>query len=273
MIALALAAALVTGTATGGTPRVATRAVAVDTVPARISITVADSTGRRIGGALVRIDSTDWRATSDSGSVTLTGIVPGRHLLEARAIGYAVSAFHVRLDPNDAASVGMTLHRAAAATTLSDVVVNAKADTLKPPAFVQHDWTEGFARRKQLNVGGIFLDQGQIERRGAYKMSQLLGNLPGVEIRQMRNEFGEYNPYIVMRGTSTVRGEKCPISYFLDGHPYQMSENETVDQIIQPHDVQAIEVYTGASQVPAQFKTATSARCGVIVIWSRSAAR
>jgi len=269
MIAFAFAAALVTGDAMGAAPRVA----AHDTVPARIAITVADSTGRRVGGALVRIDSTDWRATSDSGTVMLTGIVPGRHLLEARAIGYAVSAFHVRLDPNDVASVGMTLHHAAAATTLSNVVVNAKADTLKPSPFVQHDWTEGFARRKQLNVGGIFLDQAQIERRGAYKMTQLLANLPGVEVRQMRNEFGEYNPYIVMRGTSTVGGQKCPISYFLDGHPYSMSQDETVDQIIQPHDVQAIEVYPGASQVPAQFKTATSARCGVIVIWSRSAAR
>ena len=265
MIALALVAALVGGTQAPLAPR--------DTVPARISITVADTAGHRLEGALIRIDSTAWRPTNDSGGIVLTGIAPGRHLLEARAVGYALSSFHVRLDPNDVASVGMTLHHPAAATTLSDVVVNAKADTLRPSPFVQHDWTEGFARRKQLNVGGIFLDQAQIERRGAYKMTQLLANLPGVEVRQMRNEFGEYNPYIVMRGTSTVGGQKCPISYFLDGHPYSMSQDETVDQIIQPHDVQAIEVYPGASQVPAQFKTATSARCGVIVIWSRSAAR
>lgn len=263
MIALALVAALAVGTEAPPTPR--------DTLPARISITVADTAGHRLEGALVRIDSTAWRPTNDSGGIVLTGIAPGRHLLEARAVGYAVSSFHVRLDPNDAASVGMTLHRVSA-VTLGDVVVKADRDTVRAPTVTRHDWTEGFAHRKQFNVGGIFVDQAQIERRGAYKMSQLLANLPGVEIRQMRNEFGEYNPYVVMRGTSTVGGEKCPISYFLDGHPYSMSQDETVDRIIQPHDVAAIEVYPGASQVPAQFKTATSARCGVIVIWSRSAA-
>jgi hypothetical protein len=263
MIAIALAAML----ATAGPPR-----AAADSTPARVSVGVTDSTGHAIAGALVRIDSTAWRTTSDSGTVVLTGIAPGRHLLEARAVGYAVSAFHVRLDPGDAASVGMTLHRAAT-VTLGDVVVKASRDTVKPPVVTTHDWTEGFAHRKQSNIGGIFLDQAQIERRGAYKMTQLLANLPGVEVRQIRNEFGEYNPYIVMRGTSTVDGKGCPISYFLDGHPYSMSPDETVDQLIQPHDVQAIEVYPGASQVPAQFKTATSARCGVIVIWSRSAAR
>lgn len=260
MIALALAALI------------AMTPTARDSTPARVSVSVADSTGRPVPGSLVRIDSTDWRPTSDSGTIQLAGIAPGRHLLEARAIGYAVSAFHVRLDPNDAASVGMTLHRAAT-VTLNDVVVKASPDTLRPPVATRHDWTEGFAHRKQFNVGGVFLDQGQIERRGAYKMTQLLANLPGVEVREVRNEFGEYNPYIVMRGVSTVGGETCPISYFLDGHPYSLSQGETVDQIIQPHDVQAVEVYPGASQVPARFKTATSARCGVIVIWSRSAAR
>lgn len=267
MLALGLVAALI-----AGAPSATVTHAPSDSTPARVSITITDSTGRRLADALVRIDSTEWRPASDSGTIVLSGIAPGRHLLEARAIGYAVSAFHVRLDPNDAASVGMTLHRPPA-VTLNDVVVNAERDTARAPVITAHDWTEGFARRKKYNVGGIFLDQAQIERRGAYKMSMLLANQPGVEVRQMRNEFGEYNPYIVMRGTSTVGGEKCPISYFLDGHPYAMSQDETVDQIIQPHDVAAIEIYPGASQVPAQFKSATSARCGVIVIWSRSAAR
>ena len=264
MIALALAAALAMAPMRTAPAR--------DSVPARVTATVTDSLGHHVAGALVRVDSTEWRPVSDSGVIQLAGIAPGRHLLEARALGYAVSSFHVRLDPGDAASVGMTLHRAAA-TTLQDVMIQATRDTAHLPISVAHDWTEGFEHRKTMNVGGIFLDQAKIERRGAYKMSQLLANQPGVEIRQIRNEFGEYNPYVVMRGTSTVRGEKCPISYFLDGHPYELSEDESVDQIIQPHDVAAIEIYPGASQVPAQFKTATSARCGVIVIWSRSAAR
>lgn len=260
---IALIAGLVLASAPAG---------ARDSVPARVTVTVADSAGHAVPGSVVRIDSTEWRSVSDSGTAVLSGVAAGRHLLEARAVGYAMSAFHVRVDPGDAVSVGMTLHRAPV-TTLSEVVVNAGRDTVRPRASTRLDWTEGFAERRERNSGGSFLDQTQIERRGAYKMTQLLANLPGVQLKEVQNDFGGFDPVIVMRGVSTAHGEKCPISYFLDGHPYAMSPDESVDRLVQPHDVAALEVYSGGSQVPPQFRTATSSRCGVIVIWTRSGAR
>ena len=42
-----------------------------------------------------------------------------------------------------------------------------------------------------------------------------------------------------------------------------------VNSYISPEEVEAVEVYTGASELPAQFNaTAYNARCGVILIWT-----
>ncbi|MBK9977878.1 MAG: hypothetical protein IPP20_08100 [Gemmatimonadetes bacterium] len=38
---------------------------------------------------------------------------------------------------------------------------------------------------------------------------------------------------------------------------------------IPPEQIESIEAYAGASQVPAQFNR-TSGGCGVLVIWTRS---
>lgn len=260
---IALLAALVLGT---------TPALARDSVPARVTVTVADSAGHPVPGSVVRIDSAAWRPASETGVAVLAGVAPGRHLLEARAVGYTVAAFHVSVDPGDAVSVGMTLHRAPP-TTLSNVVVTGTRDTARPPVVMRHDWTEGFTQRRERNSGGTFLDQAQIDRRDAYKMTELLEAVPGVMLKSVPDDFGGYSTQIVMRGTSTVRGETCPISYFVDGHPYAVAPDESIDRIVRPRDVAALEIYPGASQVPPQFKTATSSRCGVIVIWTRSAAR
>lgn len=243
-----------------------------DSVPARVTVSVADSAGHPVPGSVVRIDSAEWRPVSESGTAVVANVAAGRHLLEARAVGYAMAAFHVRVDPGDAVSVGMTLHRAPT-TMLGDVVVTGTRDTARPPVVARHDWTEGFAQRRERNSGGTFLDQAQIDRRGAYKMTELLESVPGVMLRSVADDFGGYTSEIVMRGSSSVRGETCPISYFVDGHPYAVAPNESIDRIVRPRDVAALEIYPGASQVPPQFKTATSSRCGVIVIWTRSDAR
>jgi hypothetical protein len=39
-----------------------------------------------------------------------------------------------------------------------------------------------------------------------------------------------------------------------------------IDQILSPYEVEAVEVYRGAGEVPAQFGPES---CGAIVIWTR----
>ena len=49
-----------------------------------------------------------------------------------------------------------------------------------------------------------------------------------------------------------------------------MTGEISINQYIVPEDVVAVEVYSGASQVPSEFQSnLLNARCGVIVIWTR----
>ena len=62
-------------------------------------------------------------------------------------------------------------------------------------------------------------------------------------------------------------GEECGVLVYLDGR--YVGDGLRIDLDLVPVDqVEAIEVYTGASQIPTELNRTGSA-CGVIVIWSR----
>jgi hypothetical protein len=192
-------------------------------------------------------------------------VVPGRHLLVVRSPGFAIDSLRFSAEPGESIGLTAVVHRF---TVLAGVKVVGRADTARPAVGITHDWTEGFADRKAHNIGGTFLDQTAIDRKGATRMTELLRSVPGVRLFPMLNEYGGNDYKIVMRGASTLGEEVCPIQYYLDGHPFDVSDD--LDHAISPHNVAAMEIYPGASQVPEQFKGPHS-RCGVIVIWTTSA--
>jgi hypothetical protein len=192
-------------------------------------------------------------------------VVPGRHLLVVRSPGFAIDSLRFSAEPGESIGLTAVVHRF---TVLAGVQVVGRPDTARPAVGITHDWTEGFADRKAHNIGGTFLDQTAIDRKGATRMTELLRSVPGVRLFPMLNEYGGNDYKIVMRGASTLGEEVCPIQYYLDGHPFDVSDD--LDHAISPHNVAAMEIYSGASQVPEQFKGPNS-RCGVIVIWTTSA--
>jgi hypothetical protein len=54
----------------------------------------------------------------------------------------------------------------------------------------------------------------------------------------------------------------------LDGVPYALLGGETIDDVVSPTQLEGIEVYRHAAEVPAEFLTAGSS-CGAIVLWTR----
>ncbi len=111
-----------------------------------------------------------------------------------------------------------------------------------------------FERRKATGRGH-YLTRAQIEQKGANDLPNALRDLRGVTM-----DCGGTSCYVRM-----VRApSRCQPEYIVD---------ERVDNMFGPYvpirDIEAIEVYTGPSDVPGEF-AGTNAGCGVIVIWTRS---
>jgi hypothetical protein len=235
-----------------------------DTTPGRMIGAVTDTTGHPVAGAEVSIDSAQWHPVSEAGAFVFPRLSAGRHLLIVRSPGYAVDSLHFTIDAGESMALTAKLEKLSA---LSVVNVQARADTAMTTSAISHDWTEGFEYRKRHSNGGTFLDQEAIDGKGAMRMTELLRTVPGVQLVPVANDFGGNDFKIVMRGTATVQGESCPIQYYFDGHPFE--ESDDIDRLISPHQIAAMEIYSGSSQVPEQFK-GPHARCGIIVIWTKS---
>ena len=118
----------------------------------------------------------------------------------------------------------------------------------------------GFDRRKKSGFG-TYITREDIEKRGAINTSDLFRTIPGVQV--MWNGTG----YTVQMTRSSAG--YCPVQYYIDGAPFLSTGGDDMDQIVQPQDIQAIEVYKGPTETPAEFQGGGSAACGTIVIWTR----
>jgi len=192
-----------------------------------------------IEGATVVLVGTAGTATSDSaGGFRYTGLSPGDHRLEARAIGYAKGVWVVSLAAGEQSREfeldGLTYE-------LPDVVVEA------------HGWLAEFERRRAHGTG-FFFTREEIEQRRARTLGDLTRGVPGVQ-----TTCGRGSCAIVM--TRSPRG--CRPEYYLDGFPASAS----VGPDFQIMGIYGIEVYRTALEAPAEFRK-PELRCGVILIWS-----
>jgi hypothetical protein len=115
----------------------------------------------------------------------------------------------------------------------------------------------GFAQRLQRHTAGHFIARDQIEKEHPLYVSDLLSRVPGLVAEPSPTGFGN-----VVRTT-----EGCVPDVFLDGLRYPL-HGETIDQIVNPTELEGIEVYPHAAEVPAEFHSA-NATCGAIVLWTR----
>ena len=117
----------------------------------------------------------------------------------------------------------------------------------------------GFFERKQAGLGG-FIEREEIERRDPRFLSDLFRTRPGFRVVG-----GPGNAELVSRRTSSFLYGNCKPIIYLDGLPMGTG---AIDNIIPPSLVEAIEIYSGISQLPAQYSGAESG-CGVVLLWTR----
>jgi outer membrane receptor protein involved in Fe transport len=215
---------------------------------------VRDSAGQRLDQTIIRLVGVGERVapvtSDDSGGYRLSGVGAGLAQLFARRIGYAPETLSVVIAEGGVQRV--------------DFMLKAVPVEL-PGTIVQADPTRGkmgpFNKRRARGVGA-FVTRGEIEKRQASSVSELLRYIPGVGVVQRMA--GEPQPIQMQRSVSTSSQAKCTVSMYVDGQPYP---NGSVDDF-PPLSIEGIEVYKSASEIPADFRTRDS-MCGLIAIWTR----
>lgn len=120
--------------------------------------------------------------------------------------------------------------------------------------------TEDFEQRVRLmRLAGIghTLTRADIERQGAFDITDLLAALPHVLVE------GPPRARTVLFTTGSVLAT-CAPAIFVNAEPLAAP---SIDHLATPEIVDAIELYTGFLEAPPEFPDPTG--CGVVLVWTR----
>ncbi len=217
---------------------------------AQLSGTVLGPDGKPLEGANVYLVGTAIGARADArGNFRLTGLPAGTHTVEVRQISFALKRYTVDLSPTREMKLAAVLDTRA--TVLGAVTVEAKAGSSIP----------GFDQRAKRGLG-TFINEDDIAKRQSILLTDLFRTVPGLNVA-----FDGSN-YTVQ--SSRAGNTSCPMQWYLDGSPFDNSDNG-IDQMLRPDDIEGIEIYKSASEVPVQYQ-GQHASCGTILVWTKRAA-
>ena len=228
-------------------------------VDARSNAAVSAATIRLLAGDSV-IALTE---ASDSGTFSIHADSAGTYGLRVERIGYATA----RLGP-------VHLEVGARTDVLLRIAVDAvPLDALTVVSESVMPWLSrvGFYDRRRLGAGR-FIERADIVKRDPRRTSDLLRSMPGLKLTATHD--GGVDVMMRAAGTTSITNRNCRPQIYLDGivvahaHMQGFPEHRIDLDAILPGDLEAIEVYSGIGQIPAQYGGA-HAGCGVMLIWTR----
>lgn len=210
---------------------------------------VRDSLGTPVVGAQITVGGSELVAESDErGQFLLAKARAGEMSIRVRRVGYEPDTVRVNVLAGQTIPIEIVLQRVA--VELAPLVVYGRRNVTGQMA--------GFYER--LSRGhGHFLTREQIERRNPHNMTDLFRMIPGARLEPTR--FGS--------ARVRFRGSRSPPLVWLDGTPLYAGEFDL--DSVDPRTFEGIEIYSGASSVPAEFQgnRAISSAAGTIILWSR----
>lgn len=186
--------------------------------------------------------------TDSAGAFFLPLPGPGLYTVRATRIGYLQhrgDTVRVR----DAEAVGLRIELDRNVVPLRPVIVTERLSWLP----------DGFEQRRSAGFGR-FLTRKDLETRRASNTTELLRGMPGIQLTRVGRGRGSANT-LMMRGT----GGLCSPAVWVDGIPLN-DGGASLDQVLNPSLLEAVEVYNSTSNAPIQYRTGT---CGVVLFWTR----
>ncbi len=231
--------------------------------------TVLDSASGKpiVGARVVLLDSagTPLNALTTSSDGQFAFNIPhlGEYRLLISRIGYPITISKPFLF-SSTFTARVSLSLPSNPITLDTVTIVAKEIERQLPYLAD----AGFYRRRQIGFGH-FLTRDEIDKRDPLILSDLLKGMSGVRVTCT----GARRCAVTMRAANTMffRG-KCNPSVVLDGALLQPGGTGggglLLDDLVNPFNIEALEVYPGPEGVPVQYSGYLSP-CGAILVWSR----
>jgi hypothetical protein len=225
-------------------------------------VVVEEGTRTPISGAVVellapggRISST--AQTDSAGTFLLRPHSSGNFIIRLSHIAYAaVISDTLTLKPEE--SIRIELRMAGTTIPLEPLIVTARS----------HARLEGFYERMRRSGSGRFLTRSEIERRPGARSTDLLRDMPGVEIVPVRQGLsGMSVNFIAMRGGLG----RCAPTIYIDGMLAKQFPESGVDDLLTPEMLEGVEVYTSFASAPSPISSLGN--CGVVAFWTRSDGR
>jgi hypothetical protein len=180
------------------------------------------------------------RVTDRSGVFLFRNVPPGSYALEVDLLGYLGRSDTIRVDAGGDVTILAELSASPIPLEPIQVVVR------RPPP----SGLGGFERRRKT-MAGFFITRRQVEESHPRYVSDLFRMMPGASVGP-----SVYGADIRLRGG-------CRPDLWIDG--VRTVSSVSLDELVTPVDVEAIEVYRGV-ELPARFGTSP---CGAIIVWTR----
>ncbi len=231
---------------------------------------VVDTAGLGLSGVEVVLAEARRRGVTDSsGGYTVSDIPTGRYEVVFRRLGYAPFVMF-RSFIGDTGTTVVDIQLAAQAVVLPEVETKVRGPEAVPVKL------QGWARRREFNVGGKFWDDSLLRTREHQRLPELLQSVSGVRI--IRRNGGRFLatgggragvsflPQRDPRGP--VPRDACYATILLDGIRMGFNPDPPNLDDLPIHQIEAIELYRSLSEVPIEF-LGPGSHCGVLAIWTR----
>lgn len=187
------------------------------------------------------------RTQTDSvGEFSFTVAKRGSYRLRAELPGFpTATSSRLTLAPLDTVDVEFSLARGV--VVLEPLVVTGRSRRITPAA-------RRFYDRAKLRGFGTFITREDIQKVHARRTTDLLRGIAGVRTSP------------VLGGSAVTVREGCQPTIYVDGN--RVFGYRTIDGLVQPSELEGLEVYRSADHAPAEF-TGLQAGCAVILMWTR----
>ena len=214
-------------------------------------------TDRPVIGAVVRLREAGRSTTTNSRGLFVLNEVPaGLEVIEVEVLGYEDIVRPLQIYGGRSQQIEVLA--SSQPFELDPILVTVRSRT----------WFSdraGLESRMAIGAGHFILREDLEDRPGATTLGDVLRDVPGVRVR--RQGGGINGQYIVqLRGAANMANEACTPNIFVDAVP--LGRDSGLFSDILSFDIEVVEVYRGASEVPGEYSGGDS-RCGVVAVWTR----